>query len=145
MIIKLAFAGVALFSSCVPARCNPSVPSAPVAPVETNCEGTISWDGRSPVNVIRVPDYEAQSHLDNGGVVNIGTNGYEHVAGHYSSHGAVFRNGPRLGVGSVINYDCTNYVVTGRGSASAGDMFNFQPGLTVQYSGCGGVCLVFAQ
>lgn len=119
-------------------------PAAPAAPQGDSCDGRISWDGRSPVRVIRSIAESAQHLLDQGNAVNIGESGYDHVAGHYSSHGSIFRAGTNLDRGDVIVYDCRSYTVSGRDSASAGDPLPWNPGLTVQYSGCGGVCLVFA-
>lgn len=145
MIRTLALTFAALVGSCAPKNCAPPETSTPESVAVESCEERISWDGRSSVHVVRAPYYEAQEHLDGGSPVNIGSNGFDHVAGHYSSRGGVFKAGPRLSVGSNINYDCTNYTVTGRGSSSAGAEYPLQPGLTVQYSGCGGLCLVFAE
>lgn len=140
MIRNLAFAGAVFFGGYLPSGCTPAPP-----PDLGTCEETISWSGRTPVHVERAPDYDPQALLDQGNAVNIGQEGYDHVAGHYSTHGAIFRKGKSLKTGDPVWYDCTPYVVTGRGSSHAGVVFEFQPGLTIQYSGCGGVCLVFAE
>jgi len=142
--------GLATLASCVGAQCADQVtPDAAQEVVETasdsSCNETISWDGRSAVHVMRVSWRNAQRYLDQGNAVNIGTPGHAHVAGHYSTHGSIFRSGPTLNAGDIIHYDCTDYRVTGRGSAATGSYMTWRPGLTVQYSGCGGACLVFAQ
>lgn len=108
----------------------------------------ISWEGRSPVEVVWISAstgeglQRAQAALDDGLVVDVGEPGRHHVAGHFSSHGAVFRAGPNLVPGAEVRFDGAVYVVTGTESARAGDPPNWREGLTVQYSGCGGVCLV---
>lgn len=144
MIRTIAFSFAALISSCVPKECAPPTISMPESSVEQKCEDTISWDGRLRVHVVR-ESTNSQTALDNGNAVNMGYSGHDFVAGHYSSHGAIFRSGPNLSNGDVINYDCRSYTVTGRTSASYGDYWIFRAGLTVLYSGCGGVCLVFAE
>lgn len=141
MIRTLAFASVAGLAALGGGgpRCTPEPPSP-----SPTCEETISWAGRSPVHVVRVPGGPGQNHLDRGRAVNIGVDEYHHVAGHYSSHGSIFRSGPSLDVGENINYDCENFTVVGRGAHYPGAEIDLRLGLTVQYSGCGGVCLVYA-
>lgn len=142
MIRSFAIAAVGALgtlSSFIAPQCTPNKPAPTV------CEETVSWDGRSPIGVNRVDAWDAQWHLDNGEAVNIGWDGQDYIAGHRSSHGSVFRSGPRLDPGDKINYDCQTFVVTGRGSSYAGALFNPPVGLTIQYSGCGGVCQVYAQ
>jgi hypothetical protein len=110
--------------------------------------GQISWEGRPAVAVVAMngaPLSDVQAALDRGQVVDIGYEGHHHVAGHYSSHGSVFAAGPNLDPGEEIRFDGDVYVVTGRDSAPAGAVWTFQDGLTVQYSGCGGACLVRAR
>jgi hypothetical protein len=112
---------------------------------------TISWEGRSPVGYVHIPvtdaasTREAQRSLDAGNVVDIGYAGHRHLAGHYSSHGAVFHAGPNLQPGSEVVLDGETFTVTRVVSAQPGDPPNIPAGLTVQYTGCGGVCLVRAQ
>lgn len=153
MIRNFAFSAVALLGSCGAVdQCAP-VPPGPapteevaVASENSDCNNTISWHGRSPVHVPKSrDDREITRLIDSGNAVNLGLPGQAHVAGHYSSKGAIFRSGPTLSVGDSIEYDCQQYTVTGRGSASAGTPWRGRDGLTVQYSGCGSVCLVFAQ
>jgi hypothetical protein len=90
------------------------------------------------------PLADVQAALDRGLVVDIGYEGHHHVSGHYSSHGSVFAAGPNLDVGEAVYFDGDVYVVTGRDSGRAGDVVTLREGLTVQYSGCGGACLVRA-
>ena len=113
--------------------------------------GKVSWDGRSPVGYVTIPitdgasTQRAQDALDAGLVVEIGQPGKRQVAGHRSSHGGVFSSGPGLEVGDWVQFDGETFHVTGRDSSVPGAWPPLQPGLTVQYSGCGGVCLVRAQ
>lgn len=162
MIFRATLVGLsALLGSCgAMPRCAPinapQVASAPVEttpltpddapPVtrETQCSGTISWDGRSPVRVVWDSGNNVQQLLDQGNAVNQGYSGSDWISGHYSSHGAIFRAGPNLQIGDTILYDCVRYKVTGRGSGTAGSTMAIREGLTVQYSGCGSVCFVFA-
>lgn len=119
--------------------------AAASASPQTSCVDTVSWDGRPPMHVMRSDWRQAQRFLDAGKAVNIGVPGYDLVAGHYSSHGSIFRTGPNLQVGDPIDYNCRTYYVTGREAGVAGQWFEWREGLTIQYSGCGSVCLVFAQ
>lgn len=127
-----------ILSSC-PQRCVPAGP------------GTVSWEGRSPVEYVTIPIVDdasqarAQKALDAGKVVEIGEPGYRQVAGHYSSHGSVFHAGPELDVGDWVQFDGETFTVTGRDSAQPDTWPPLQPGLTIQYSGCGGLCLVRAK
>lgn len=142
LAVATLIGGCSQFNSCAPAA---PAKQEVVAPRGGNCSGTISWDGRSPVRVVGGNDATAQRLLDAGNAVNIGQPGYDHVAGHYSTHGSIFRSGPGLAMGDHINYNCKDYTVNGRGSSAASRQWVFRAGLTVQYSGCGSVCLVFAQ
>lgn len=141
MIGKITIALASLIGGCVE-ECAPQRQPAPVQ----NCDERISWDGRSPVRVVREKN-NVQAVLDRGNAVNMGYSGHDFVAGHYSTHGAIFRAGNNLSNGDVINYDCRNYVVTGRATSYYGAYQTFRAGLTVIYSGCGNgrVCLVFAR
>jgi len=86
----------------------------------------------------------AQTALDAGQVVDIGYSGHRHLAGHFSSHGSAFHSGPNLDPGDEVVLDGQTFTVTRIVSAQPGDPPNVPPGLTVQYTGCGGVCLVRA-
>jgi len=44
-----------------------------------------------------------------------------------------------------VMFDGERFTVTGRDSSVPGAWPPLEPGLTVQYSGCGGVCLVRAR
>lgn len=121
------------------AQCAPTCGAGP---------GQISWEGRPAVGVVAMngqPLSDVQAALDRGLVVDIGYEGHHHVAGHYSSHGSVFAAGPNLDPGEDVWFDGEAYTVTGRESAPAGAKVVFTEGLTVQYSGCGGACLVRAR
>jgi hypothetical protein len=118
-----------LLSSC-PQRCVPAGP-------------TISWEGRSPVGYVQMTE-GVQAALDRGLVVDIGYAGHRHLAGHYSSHGSVFAAGPNLDPGDEVVLDGETYTVTRTVAAQPGDPIDIPAGLTVQYTGCGGVCLVRA-
>lgn len=159
MGIKIFSIGIMTFmASCAP-QCMPApdgappIPDAPGVEIEqplteapaVDCNNKIQWAGRTPVQVVHVGYESAQGYLDRGNAVDIGYDGHAHVAGHYSSHGAIFHSAAGLGSGDVINYDCVSYTVYGRGSAKAGEWFTYRSGLTVQYSGCGSLCLVFAR
>lgn len=139
------FSFAPLLSLCTPDRCAPA-PATVEKEAPAVCENVLSWHGRSPVNVPHA-SAPAQGLIDQGNAVNIGWDGSEYIAGHYSSHGSVFRSGPSLSGGDEINYDCQTYVVYDRASAHAGDDLGdfIREGLAIQYSGCGGVCVVYAR
>jgi hypothetical protein len=136
----LAFAPAVLLTQFAPQRC---------APAPAGC-ATISWPGRSPVCVTPTSTRSAQSLLDAGRAVDLSgdTNSKNgaHVAGHFSSHGAIFAAGPSLRPGVGVDYAGQHFTVRGTSSSHAGARYNPPPAgtLIVQYSGCGGVCLVKA-
>lgn len=143
-----ATAGLASLTGLMPQSCGPELTPDANAPAVSQedpaCNNVIRWEGRGPVKAVDANDNNEQRLLDQGKVTSTGSENYAHVSGHFSTHGAVFRSGPSLQNGSWIEWDCSYYTVTGRGSGRPGNSFVLPRGLTVQYSGCGGVCFVFA-
>jgi hypothetical protein len=136
----LAFAPAVLLTQFVPQHC---------APAPAGC-ATISWPGRPPVCVTPTGTRSAQGLLDAGRAVDLSgdtnPNNGAHVAGHFSSHGAVFAAGPNLRPGLNVDYAGRHFTVRGTTGSHTGARYNPPPAgtLVVQYSGCGGVCLVSA-
>jgi hypothetical protein len=166
-VLTVAAGIAAVVASCTPGNgCTPPLPTErePVAapapdpapapapvPADTGY-GEIRFPGRNPVAVVGISTFDgaaaAQAAIDRGALVDITGDvdpwdGYAHVAGHYSSAGGPMRPAANLNGGDVVSYSGRTFVVAGRGASAAGAVIDFREGLTLQYSGCGGVCLVY--